>query len=77
MSTLSRENSIRKAIIRTLFYSDLFEFPLTQQELWRFLKSSHPITNTAFLRELQILCKQQIIHAPPFYALKKPKVPYQ
>lgn len=38
-----------KAIIQTLLYSDLFEFPLRKKEIWRFLKSQENVQYEQFI----------------------------
>jgi hypothetical protein len=39
---------IKEALIRTLVYSQLFSFPLTKEELWRYLKSDKKIPRSSF-----------------------------
>ena len=47
--------SDEQAILKTLLYSDIFDFPLTRDELWRFLISNKKITKEAFTTALQTL----------------------
>lgn len=45
------ENSLdtaRRAVLQTLIYSDLFDYPLTALELWLFLKSKKKVLKSAF-----------------------------
>lgn len=42
------QSPVKQAILRTLVYSDIFNFPLTEKELWFFLKSDSKITKTQF-----------------------------
>lgn len=39
---------IEKLIIRTLVYSDIFDYPLTKEEVWRYLISNKPIKKKLF-----------------------------
>jgi len=43
--------SAEKAVIKTLVYSDIFEFPLSYDELWRFLISPKPVSKKS-LKEI-------------------------
>lgn len=56
-----RMNNAERAILNTLLYSDIFHFPLTQQQLWSFLITSHPITKPQFVLVLQRLLKTETI----------------
>lgn len=47
--------SSKKGILRTLAYSDIFDYPLTTDELWRFLISSEKIEKASFEKELASL----------------------
>ena len=44
--------SAEKAIVKTLVYSDIFEFPLSYDELWRFLISKKPVSKKSFNKTL-------------------------
>ncbi len=44
--------SAEKAVVRTLVYSDIFEFPLSYDELWRFLISPKPVSKKLFNKVL-------------------------
>lgn len=37
-----------KAIVRTLLYSDIFDYPLSEEEVWKFLISNKDINKTVF-----------------------------
>lgn len=57
-----------KAILTTILYSDIFHFPLTSEELWKFLISSKSITKQAFSHTLQALDKN-IFSKDGYYCL--------
>lgn len=44
--------SAEKAVVKTLVYSDIFEFPLSYDELWRFLISPKPVNKKSFNKAL-------------------------
>jgi len=58
----------QRAILQTLTYSDLFDFPLTKEELWRFLKSDQIISHDSF--EESLLTLDTIASDKGFYFLK-------
>lgn len=47
--------SAQHAILKTLLYSDLFSFPLTKDELWKYLISDTYLPQDIFMRALQAL----------------------
>jgi hypothetical protein len=51
----STRNKCTKAILQTVIYSDLFDFPLNGNEIWYLLKSSNTITKSEFLESLKNL----------------------
>lgn len=57
------------AILTTLLYSDIFHFPLSQDELWRFLLSKRTLSSTAFEEGLQAI-RKRILYKEGFYCLR-------
>ena len=56
------EQEIKKAIIATLAYFDIFDFPLKQEEIWQWLFSEqHQIAREEFLVVLGILVQENIL----------------
>ena len=47
----------QQAILTTLLYSDIFSFPLTQDELWKFLITEKKLSRQEFERGLHLLRK--------------------
>src|SRR5687768_3690701 len=41
-------NPTEQAVLKTLLYSDIFDFPLTKHELWKFLISPREIDKKLF-----------------------------
>jgi len=66
-------NYEQQAILTTLLYSDIFNFPLTKDELWQYLLTEKPVTKKAFEEALQVLssskASRRIIQREGFYAL--------
>ena len=64
MAKVNNRNLFKKftlaeqAILTTLLYSDIFSFPLTKDELWRFLIAEKKISRSAFDSSLLSLRKQ-------------------
>lgn len=54
----NNSSDIEKAILTTILYSDIFHFPLTREELWRFLISSKHVTRQVFSNALLSLDKR-------------------
>ncbi|MEK7450588.1 MAG: hypothetical protein AAB662_01455 [Patescibacteria group bacterium] len=52
------QKSIKKAVLRTLIYSDIFDYPLSQEEIWRFLIGVK-IDRKSFEKELKSLAKSE------------------
>ena len=52
------QKSIKKAVLRTLIYSDIFDYPLSQEEIWRFLIGVK-IDRKSFEKELRSLAKSE------------------
>lgn len=59
----------KKAIFNTLKYSDLFDFPLTREELWHFLKSDKATSPSVFEKVLKKL-PQEIALRDNYYHLQ-------
>jgi predicted nucleotidyltransferase len=68
MAYNNSEPSTRRAILTTLIYSDIFSFPLTKDELWKFLISQKKIAFNEFERELLSL-KKLIAFTSGYYCL--------
>ena len=45
-------NPPEQAVLKTLLYSDLFDFPLTKNELWKFLISPREVDKHLFEQAL-------------------------
>lgn len=60
---MKTNSSLKTAIIKTLAYSGLFNFPLTKTELWQrlIIKASHPPQKSAFNSALERLLKKGLI----------------
>jgi hypothetical protein len=58
-----------RSILTTVLYSDIFSFPLTKDELWRFLISRTAIKRLDFDKSLKTMQKD-IVSQDGFYALK-------
>jgi hypothetical protein len=58
-----------QAILKTLLYSDIFNFPLTKDELWRFLILDKKITKEAFEKALHNL-SEFIVAKNGFYCMQ-------
>lgn len=57
MGSKTKSSSIQSAIIKTLLYGDIFDYPLSQEEIWKFLISSKKVGRT----ELKKILKQSNI----------------
>lgn len=62
-------NKYADALINTLLYSDIFNFPLNKDELWYFLKNSQKISKSNFQKVLQFL-PDEIMKVGDYYCLK-------
>lgn len=71
-------NYEQQAILKTLLYSDIFNFPLTKDELWQYLLAEKPLTKKAFEEALRVLFSSKasgiIIQQEGFYALAEREV---
>jgi hypothetical protein len=57
-----------KAILKAVLYSDIFDFPLSKNELWHFLISDKKISKVTFEHALSNL-SQELIYKNGFYCL--------
>lgn len=63
-------NNILKAIFRTLTYADIFAYPLTRSEIWKYLIADKEICLALLARELAITVgKRQIVSDGRYYFL--------
>lgn len=46
-------DSSEKAILKTLLYSDIFDYPLSEEEVWRFLISDEHINESSFRKHVE------------------------
>jgi len=61
-----------QAICRTLIYADIFDYPLTDKEIWQYLISSTEVCFDSLTRELaKAIDRKQIFLAGKFYFLRK------
>ncbi len=58
----------QQAILTTLLYSDIFSFPLTQDELWKFLITEKKLSRQEFERGLHLL-RKFIVFMDGYYCL--------
>jgi hypothetical protein len=65
-----------KSILHTLAYSHIFHFPLTKEEIWRFLISDKKITKDDFDNSLKSLSAKMSIK-DGFYSLRGDKKAFQ
>jgi hypothetical protein len=66
---LSKPSNTSAAILTTLLYSDIFSFPLTKTEIWRYLISDKKIQRKDFEESLRQL-SSYIVKKGDYYALK-------
>lgn len=52
------QKSIKKAVLQTLIYSDIFDYPLLKEEIWRFL-IGQKINKKDFYQELKSLVRSE------------------
>lgn len=62
------EIEIRQSILKTVLYADIFDYPLSSDELWQFLISNEKIKKKDFLRTLNKV-KKPIVFSNGFYHL--------
>ncbi len=63
-------NSQDKAILTSIIYSDIFNFPLTRDELWNFFISNNKITKSDFNISIQRLKGKYISEIDGYFCLK-------
>lgn len=59
---------ISRRVLNTLLYSDIFNYPLKKEEIWRYLISPQKISKSDFLKEL--INEKDITSKKNFYFLK-------
>lgn len=60
---------LSSAVLKTLAYADVFDYPLTKEELYQFLIHTKPVSKTTFEQVLKKL-PPQIVYKQGFYCLK-------
>jgi len=64
----------RLAILKTLLYSSLFQFPLTEEELFYYFNASRSISRESFRQALsQLVIRKEIVLQDGYYAILKQK----
>lgn len=59
-----------KAILDTLLYADIFDYPLRRCELWQYLITKTPVSQSLFEKSLQrLLSEKKIIKKKSYYFL--------
>jgi len=66
----SQFNLTQKAILTTILYSDLFHFPLTKEELWKFLISDKSINYNIFSKTVTELVNSHLSLRDGYYCLR-------
>lgn len=61
----------RQAVLKSLIYSDIFDFPLTKEEIWKFLISGKRIKRASFEKALKSLLTTSIICRNSYYCLRR------
>ncbi len=62
--------NLKLAIIQTLKYSDIFDYPLTEKEIFKYLITPIPVSWQYFKDELDGVKLENIEYRRPFYCLK-------
>ena len=61
--------SSKESILKTLLYSDIFDYPLSKEEIWKFLISKNKEDKQSFLKYLSL--KNNLFnHKNNFYFIK-------
>jgi hypothetical protein len=63
-------SSSEKAILRTIIYSDIFSFPLSEEEVWNFLMGDKKTDRASFKKSLKHLTESALRKKGDFYSLK-------
>lgn len=61
-SHLNNNIILQEAIIKTLSYGEVFAFPMTSYEIWKFLIHPHRASKKLVEQELSLLLRKKIIH---------------
>jgi hypothetical protein len=61
---------VSQSILKTLAYSDIFDFPLTKEELWKFLICAEKIDIPVFENKLKVLINKKISKIENYFCLK-------
>jgi hypothetical protein len=65
-------NDTEQVVLTTLLYSDIFDFPLTEDELWHYLIARKPLTKKACMKAIRdLLHKKMIVRKDSFLCLQK------
>lgn len=67
---MGNRNHVQKSIYNTLAYADIFGYPLTQEEIWRFLISSNSNTVSKELFVKELLQSPFIFQGKGFFCLQ-------
>lgn len=65
------QDLISKSILRTLAYSDIFNFPLTKEEIWKYLISSRKVSYSIFEKSLKDMIGKNISEKDNYFCFKK------
>lgn len=65
---MSQQNKRSTALIKTVVYSSLFHFPLTEEEIWKYFIADLPLTKAALKKQLVPLPKE-LAKKDNFYVL--------
>lgn len=65
---MDRHNNNKSAILATLLYEDIFHYPLSREELWRYLHSGTKMKKNEF-RQALLRIKKSIVYRKGLYAI--------
>ncbi len=60
----------KTSILNTVRYSDLFDFPVTKEEIWQFLIAKRPMTMSRFSLTLRRMVGKELSYTSSYYCLK-------